>query len=112
MAANSIVLSGRVASGFEEAGAFLSAEGYVSQIKEKMGFAPFPGTLNIQVAAAQQADVKKISAACDITLDGFSKEGRKFGPVKAKKADLNGVPVFIGEGARVKRLRSAVPGLY
>jgi riboflavin kinase len=43
------VLRGRVVSGLGEGQHYISRQGYLKQFREKLGFEPFPGTLNIKL---------------------------------------------------------------
>ncbi|MFA4936532.1 MAG: DUF120 domain-containing protein, partial [Candidatus Methanoperedens sp.] len=42
------VLSGKVITGLGEGQYYISLEGYRTQFREKLGFDPYPGTLNIK----------------------------------------------------------------
>ena len=43
------VFEGTVVSGLFEGAYYISREGYRGQIREKVGFDPFPGTLNVRI---------------------------------------------------------------
>lgn len=45
-----ITLEGRVVSGMGEGAYYMSLEGYRKQFREKLGYEPFPGTLNIKLS--------------------------------------------------------------
>lgn len=43
-----MIITGRVSSGFGEGAYFMTRDVYLEQFREKLGFEPFPGTLNIE----------------------------------------------------------------
>ncbi|VVB87267.1 Riboflavin kinase [uncultured archaeon] len=70
-------LSGKVITGLGEGQYYISLEGYRSQFIEKLGFTPYPGTLNIKLDPRSIEMRKGISA--DIKISGFTTENRTFG---------------------------------
>ncbi|MEM4417606.1 MAG: DUF120 domain-containing protein, partial [Nitrososphaerota archaeon] len=53
-----VILEGRVFAGFGEGAYYMSLSGYVSQMKEKLGFVPFPGTLNVSLLSRDSIENK------------------------------------------------------
>lgn len=87
------VLEGKAVSGFGDGAYYLSRQGYSRQFKEKLGFTPFPGTLNVKLSAqsAQKRQMQgSFESARAINILGFESEGRKFGGAKCFKARVNG----------------------
>ncbi len=84
------VIKGRVESGLGEGSYYLSKKGYVEQIREKLGFTPYPGTLNLRLDTREMA---KYRALLDdaLVLSGFTSEGRTFGDVLAVPAKIDNV---------------------
>jgi riboflavin kinase len=81
---------GTVASGLGEGRYYLSQPGYVAQFAERLGYTPYPGTLNVRLAPA---DFRRLSAVRDwkgIRIDGFSDGGRTFGGATCHRAQLAG----------------------
>lgn len=70
-------LSGKVITGLGEGQYYISLEGYRRQFIEKLGFDPYPGTLNIKLDSPGVELRKKISA--NIKISGFSDRNRTFG---------------------------------
>ena len=70
-------LTGKVITGLGEGQYYISLEGYRSQFIEKLGFTPYPGTLNVKLDAPSVDIRKGISA--DIEISGFTKDNRTFG---------------------------------
>jgi len=77
---------GFVISGTKKGGYFISQKYYSEQFKEKLGFKPFPGTLNIQIQEENLEQIAKIPTEEIGIIQG--KKG--FGEVKYIKASLNG----------------------
>ncbi len=71
------ILNGRVITGLGEGQYYISLEGYRTQFREKLGFDPYPGTLNIKLDPPSIELRKKIST--DIRISGFKNHNRTFG---------------------------------
>lgn len=76
-----IRIKGVVTGGLKEGQYFLLREGYTKQIREKLGFIPYPGTLNIRTKVRLPE-----KPAC--ILEGFSEEGERYGDVLCYEAVL------------------------
>ncbi len=72
-----IFLKGKVVTGLGEGQYYISLEGYRTQFIDKLGFKPYPGTLNIKLDPRSIEIRKGISA--DIKISGFTTENRTFG---------------------------------
>ncbi len=99
----SITLEGVLFSGLGEGAYYVTKEGYRKQFMEKLGFDPYPGTLNIKLTT--EYDIKSMSeleAYPAIELEGFKDESRTFGPVKCYPAIINNK----AKGAVIYALRS------
>lgn len=82
-------LEGTVVSGVGDGGYYISQKNYSRQFKQKLGFAPFPGTLNLRLhGAADVAERMKMLAAGGIRISGFSEGGRAFGAASCFPATL------------------------
>ena len=86
-----VELTGEVISGLGEGKYYISKDGYREQIKEKLFFDPYPGTLNVRVYAKDIRKVEILKSLPGICLRGFVSEGRTFGNVKAFFCTINGV---------------------
>jgi riboflavin kinase len=71
------ILSGKVITGLGEGQYYISLDGYRTQFKEKLGFDPYPGTLNIKLDTQSIEVRKKIIQSIRIT--GFTDHNRTFG---------------------------------
>ncbi len=70
-------LSGKVITGLGEGQYYISLDGYRKQFHEKLGFDPYPGTLNIKLDAVSIETRKRVSS--DIRISGFTDRNRTFG---------------------------------
>ena len=86
-----LVVKGRVISGLGEGKYYVSLEGYRKQFIEKLGFDPFPGTLNLKLSRDQVILRARMDEEEGILIKGFRTEDRTFGNVKAFKCSVNGV---------------------
>jgi len=77
-----IVFEGAVFSGLGEGAYYMNQEGYVKQFTEKLGFEPYPGTLNLRVRKEDQEEVRMLEASPFILIEGFTDGKRSFGPAK------------------------------
>jgi len=99
----SITLEGFLFTGIGEGAYYVTKEEYRKQFIEKLGFDPYPGTLNLKLTS--EYDVKtrsELEAYPAIELQGFKDESRTFGSVKCYPAVINNKM----KGAVVFALRS------
>jgi riboflavin kinase len=86
----SITLEGILFSGLGEGAYYVNKEGYRKQFLEKLGFDPYPGTLNIKLTTDYDNKVlSELETYPAVVLDGFQDESRTFGPVKCYPAVIN-----------------------
>ncbi len=78
-----ITLRGVVVSGSGEGKYFLSLEGYKRQIYEKLGFEPYPGTLNVLLDDESAERKVLLALRKPIVIEGFVEDGRRYGDVLA-----------------------------
>jgi len=62
------ILKGRVVSGAKKAAFFTQLDWVLKQCSEKLGFKPFPGTLNIELLSENLPDVESIQKEKRIEL--------------------------------------------
>jgi riboflavin kinase len=99
----SITLEGVVFTGLGEGAYYISKEQYRKQFIEKLGFDPFPGTLNLKLTT--EYDIKarnELEAYPAIEVEGFKGEDRTFGVVKCYPAIVDNKI----KGAIITALRS------
>ncbi len=81
--AKRIIFKGKIVTGMGEGSYYMSKKGYTDQFREKLGYEPFPGTLNIKLEEQIYKDTKmEITNYPSIYIHGFKDENRTFGWVK------------------------------
>ncbi len=95
-----ITLHGSIKDGMGEGQYYIDQEGYKAQFEEKLGFKPYPGTLNISVDKEDVGKLDVIKSTAGIYISGFSHSGRSFGDVIAYKAKIKNMDCAIVVPAR------------
>lgn len=83
-------IPGEVASGLGEGRYYLSQPGYVLQFTERLGYTPYPGTLNVRIRPAEARRMQAVRDWSGIRIDGFEAGGRTFGGATCYPARLSG----------------------
>ncbi|NOX71392.1 MAG: CTP-dependent riboflavin kinase [Candidatus Micrarchaeota archaeon] len=87
-----VTLKGIVVTGIGDGKYYMSIAGYAREVKRKLGFRPYPGTLNIKLTDMTSIRQKeKIRAARGITIPGFVQGRRVLGSLKCFPATIDGV---------------------
>jgi riboflavin kinase len=98
-----VTLEGTVFTGLGEGAYYIGKEHYRKQFIEKLGFEPYPGTLNLKLSGDYDIKARtELEAYPAIEVEGFKNEDRTFGLVKC-------YPVLIDnkvKGALITALRS------
>jgi len=79
-----------VFSGLSEGAYYMGMEGYRKQFRSKLGFDPFPGTLNLRVRKEDIAARRELDNSPFIEIEGFANKTRTYGAVKGYRAIING----------------------
>lgn len=95
-----IVFRGKVVSGIGEGRYYTEQSGYVKQFKEKLGFVPYPGTLNVEIEYADINKLRLLKNCKAIEIEEFKTKDRSFGKVICFHAEINGLPGAIVLPAR------------
>ena len=85
---------GIVVRGLGEGTFFMSMRNYQEEIKKKLGFYAYPGTLNLKVGRKQVDSLKDIAP---IKIDGFKSGNKTFEGVncyRAKIGNINGAIII------------------
>jgi riboflavin kinase, archaea type len=99
----SVTLEGTVFTGLGEGAYYLTKEHYRQEIVEKLGFEPYPGTLNVKLSSDYDIRTRReLDAYPAIEVRGFKNEDRTFGLVKCYPAIIGGIV----KGALITALRS------
>ena len=83
-------LKGTLVSGMGEGAYYMGLKGYTKQFKPKIGYIPFPGTLNVKLdQKIHQEAIKQFEILDSIKIKSFSDGKRTYGWVKCFPAKLN-----------------------
>jgi riboflavin kinase, archaea type len=89
-APTAIEFEGNVVSGMGEGAYYMSLEGYRKQFKEKLGYEPYLGTLNIRLTDQIYMNARlELDKHPSIFINGFSDGIRTYGWVKCYRATIN-----------------------
>jgi len=89
-------IAGRLITGLGEGKYYTTLEGYRKQFEAKLGFIPFPGTLNLSLDSQSVAARKKLDVRKGIKIEGFESDKRTFGggkcfPCKMVNKEAEGI---------------------
>ncbi len=96
-----VLFKGKVVSGLGEGRYYTEQSKYIEQFKEKLGFVPYPGTLNVEIEFIERNKLRLLKNRNAINIEEFQTENRTFGGVRCFKAKINGA-----DGAIVLPVRS------
>lgn len=88
-------LRGVVVSGLGEGRYYLSIPGYLKQFERKLGYTPFPGTLNVKLAGEALSRLPEAKGLAGVRIDGFQDQGRTFGGASCIPSLLSGRPCHL-----------------
>jgi riboflavin kinase len=83
-----VALEGSVTSGMGEGRHYISLPGYMEQFEDRLGYAPFAGTLNLDLTSASVRARAGLAAFEPITIEGWEGEDRTYGPAFCYPATL------------------------
>lgn len=85
-----IEFKGTIVSGMGEGAYYMSMKGYEKQFKSKLGYIPFPGTLNVKLKDKEFIEAKRtLDTHPGIMINGFSDGKRTYGWVKCYPSKIN-----------------------
>ena len=96
-----VLFKGKVVSGLGEGRYYTEQSGYAEQFKDKLGFVPFPGTLNVEIEYVERNKLRLLKDHRAINIDEFKTKNRTFGGVRCFRAKIDGT-----DGAIVLPVRS------
>jgi len=96
-----LFFKGKIVSGLGEGRYYTEQDGYVNQFNDKIGFKPYPGTLNVEIKLVERNKLRFLKKYKAITIEEFKTNDRTFGSVACFRAEINGI-----QGAIVMPLRS------
>ena len=77
-----VEIGGRLITGMGEGAYYTTLDGYIKQFESKLGFSPFPGTLNLSLDLLCIVARKKLEGRRGVEIEGFESENRTFGGAK------------------------------
>ena len=87
-APDSIELRGRITGGMGEGRHYISLPGYMAQFAERLGYEPFPGTLNVDLEAEGVRARAGMSAIEAIPIDEWEDDDRTYGSASCYPATV------------------------
>lgn len=78
-AAGAVELIGTVTSGMGEGAHYISQDGYREQFIDKLGYEPYPGTLNVELTEESVQTRKLIDHDTGVQIEGFETDERTYG---------------------------------
>ncbi|WP_458747123.1 DUF120 domain-containing protein [Candidatus Nitrosocosmicus sp. T] len=86
----SMLFKGKIVTGMGEGAYYMSLEGYKKQFQNKLGYEPFPGTLNVKIEDKNYMNSRKdLINYPSIFIDGFKNSDRTFGWVRCYPATIS-----------------------
>jgi len=85
-----VAFTGTVTSGLGEGRYYLMQPGYLVQFSERLGYKPYPGTLNVRVGAPALRKIGVVREWPGTRIDGFTASGRTFGGATCHAVRMNG----------------------
>ena len=74
-----LTLSGVVTSGMGEGRHYITLDGYMRQFRERLGYEPFPGTLNVDLDEASVRRRAELGGIDAVPIDAWEGEDRTYG---------------------------------
>jgi riboflavin kinase len=85
---STITLDGRVTSGMGEGRHYITLPGYMAQFTDRLGYEPFPGTLNVDLTDASVRRRQALDAMDPVPIDGWEDDDRTYGPAVCYPATI------------------------
>ncbi len=88
-------IEGTVVPGLGEGKYYLLQKKYNKQFKKKLGYEPFPGTLNIELNEKELGKMKLLKEMEGINIEGFETNERTFGKARCFKGNIEGKEIAV-----------------
>lgn len=86
-----MLLKGKIVEGLREGKFYMSLPGYRKQIEKKLGFEPYAGTLNLELAPEFLEKRVELRSFKPISISGFEHKGKSYGPIDAYRCRVSGI---------------------
>ncbi len=91
-----LTVSGRVFSGMGKGKYYVGHAEYQRRFKERLGYAPYPGTLNVKLEDGNMIQtLKELRASDGLEVEGFTLGGESFSKLTCYAGDLMGEKVTL-----------------
>ncbi|WP_255193335.1 CTP-dependent riboflavin kinase [Natronobeatus ordinarius] len=94
-----IELEGTVTGGMGEGRHYISLPGYNRQFEDRLGYEPYPGTLNVDLLEESVRRRSAVSSLEPVPIDGWEDDERTYGPAVCYPATLETADGECYEGA-------------
>jgi len=84
-----VKINGKIIEGSKQGGYYLSFPHYKNKIKEKFGFIPYEGTINVKIDEVDLPKRELILREDMEIIPGFSDDKRNYGEIFAREGKLN-----------------------
>jgi riboflavin kinase, archaea type len=85
-----VTLEGTVFTGLGEGAYYIGRENYRKQLRERLGFDPYPGTLNLKLSSDYDIKTRsELDAYPALEVKGFQNGERSFGTVRCYPVTIN-----------------------
>lgn len=81
-----LVMKAALFSGLSEGSYYMGMDGYRKQFRSKLGFDPFPGTLNLRVTRESMVQRHELDTYPFVDIDGFADKERTYGGARCYRA--------------------------
>ncbi|MWV38525.1 DUF120 domain-containing protein [Natrialba sp. INN-245] len=98
---STVDLDGFVTSGMGEGRHYISLPGYKRQFAERLGYEPFPGTLNVDLDEESVRRRGAVTSLEPIPIDGWEDDERTYGPAVCRPATVETADGDVYETAHV-----------
>ena len=84
-----LVMTAVLFSGLSEGSYYMGMEGYRKQFRSKLGFDPFPGTLNLRVTNDSMDERRELNGYPSLSIEEFADRERTYGGARCYRAIVN-----------------------
>ena len=88
MGGENTIVNGTIVKGLGEGAFFMSMEHYKNEIKKKLGFDAYPGTLNVKIT---EKGFNSLKNNLVIKIEGCTKNKKTFGGANCRKAKIKSI---------------------
>ena len=88
-ATEALELRGTVTSGMGEGSHYITLSGYMRQFREKLGYEPFAGTLNVDLTPESVRSQTRLDSFDPVVIEGWESDDRTYGPAYCYPASVS-----------------------